>query len=202
MSLATSDSSHTVEQYLEIERQAEERYFYLDGVIYEMAGESPEHGLISTNLTGEMVSQLRGTPCALLSKDMKVRSGPDPFPPRSKKGLFSYPDIVVIRGEMRFHDTHRDVVVNPNVIIEVLSESTEAFDRGEKFLRYKKWNPTLTDYLLVAQVAPRVEHSIRQADEAWMTYVYQGLDRVIEIKSINVKLALSLVYERITFSDT
>jgi Uma2 family endonuclease len=201
MSLAISNPGHTVEEYLDIERKAEERHFYLDGVIYEMAGESLEHGLISTNLTAEVVRQLRGTPCALLSKDMKVRSGPEPFPPRSKKGLFSYPDHVVICGEIRFHDTQRDVVLNPSVIIEVLSESTEAFDRGEKFLRYKKWNPTLTDYLLVSQLAPVVEHSIRQEDEGWMTYVHRGLDRVVEIESINVKLALSLVYERVDFSD-
>jgi Uma2 family endonuclease len=96
---------------------------------------------------------------------------------------------------------HRDVVLNPNVIIEVLSESTEAFDRGDKFLRYKKWNPTLTDYLLVSQRVPVVEHSIRQEDEGWMTYVHRGLDQIVEIESINVKLALSLVYERINFSD-
>ena len=201
MSLAISDLLHTVEQYLDIERQAEERHFYLDGVVYEMAGESLAHGRISTNLAGEVSLQLRGSPCEVLSKDMKVRSGPDPFPARSKKGLFSYPDLVVLCGEIRFHDKHRDVVLNPKVIIEVLSESTEAFDRGEKFLRYKQWNQTLTDYVLVSQVAPVVEHSIRQEDEGWMTYVHQGLDRVVEIKSINVRLALSLVYDRIDFSD-
>jgi len=201
MSLAISNPGHTTEEYLRIERASEGRHFYLDGIIYEMAGESLEHGLISTNLTAEMVLQLRGTPCALLSKDMKVRSGPEPFPQHSKKGLFSYPDLVVICGQVRFHDMHRDVVLNPNVIIEVLSESTEAFDRGEKFLRYKKWNPTLTDYLLVSQRVPVVEHSIRQEDEGWMTYVHRGLDQIVEIESINVKLALSLVYERINFSD-
>ena len=201
MSLAVSNPDHTVEEYLDIERQAEERHFYLDGVIYEMAGESREHGVISTNLAIEVGLQLRGAPCALFSKDMKVRSGPEPFPPRGKKGLFSYPDLVVICGEMRFHDVHRDVVLNPNVIIEVLSESTEAFDRGEKFLRYKRWNPTLTDYVLVSQIAPVVEHSIRQDGEGWMTYVHQGLERVLEIKSINVRLALALVYDRIDFSD-
>lgn len=201
MSLAISDTGYTVEEYLEIERQAEERHFYLDGVVYEMAGESREHGLISTNLVIELGLQLRGSPCALLSKDMKIRSGPEPFPPKSKKGLFPYPDLVVICGEMKFHDAHRDVVLNPKVIIEILSESTEAFDRGEKFLRYKRWNPTLTDYMLVSQTAPVVEHSIRREDEGWTTYVHQGLHQAVEIESIKVKLSLDLIYQRIKFSE-
>ena len=87
MSLAISEPAHTVEQYLEIEREAEERCFYLDGVIYEMAGESPEHGLISTNLTGEMVLQLRGTPCALFSKGMKVSQRPRPISFTQQEGI-------------------------------------------------------------------------------------------------------------------
>ena len=192
---------HSVEEYLELERQAEQRLFYLDGVIFEMAGEGLEHGLISTSITTEIGLQLRGTDCAVLAKDIKVRSGPEPFPPRTKKGLFSYPDLLVICGEIRFHDNHRDVVLNPNVIIEILSTTTEAFDRGEKFLRYKKWNPTLTDYLLVSQVAPVIEHSIRQSDQAWTTYVHQRLDEVVQIESISVRLPLALVYDRISFPE-
>jgi Uma2 family endonuclease len=100
---------------------------------------------------------------------------------------------------MRFHDQHRDVLVNPSVIIEVLSESTEAFDRGAKFLRYQNWNPTLTDYLLVSQTSPVIDQFVRQGD-AWIYTIYQGLEQRVHIMSIDCTLRLSEVYERIEFS--
>ena len=115
-------------------------------------------------------------PCLLLSKDMKVRSNPLPHTQRFRNSLFSYPDLVIVCGEPLFHDVHRDILLNPQVIIEVLSPSTEAFDRGGKFLRYQTWNPTLTDYVLVSQEAPIIEHFIRRDDDSWSYYVYQGLD--------------------------
>jgi Uma2 family endonuclease len=132
-----------------LERDSEERHEYLDGQIYLMAGESPEHADICTNLIRELAPQLRDTPCRVRSK-AKVRSGPSPIPRKSAKGLFSYPDVVVICGEPQYYDEIRHTVINPTVIIEVLSDSTEAFDRGEKFLRYQNWNPSLTDYILVS----------------------------------------------------
>ena len=195
-----SHSRYTVEQYLEIERKSEERHYYLDGVIYEMAGESDEHGEITVNLVREISGQLMDTPCRVRTKDTKVQSGP--ANPLSRKVVFSYPDVLVICGKREFRDDHQDVITNPAVIIEVLSESTEAFDRGEKFLRYQLWNPTLTDYILVSQRTPLIEHSVRQADGAWLTYVRRGLDQVMEIKSINVALDLTRVYDRVVFSDS
>ena len=195
-----SDSPrYTVEQYLEIERKSGQRHYYLDGVIYEMAGESDEHGEITVNLVRELSTQLMDTLCRVRSKDTKVQSGP--ANPLSRKVVFSYPDVLVICGKLEFRDNHRDVIINPAVIIEVLSESTEAFDRGEKFLRYQLWNPTLTDYVLVSQSTPLVEHSIRQTDGGWLTYVCRGLDEVVEIESINVALDLARVYDRVIFSD-
>jgi Uma2 family endonuclease len=131
-------------------------------------------------------------------KDTKVRSGP--LPRRgSRKGLFSYPDLVVICGEPQFHDEHTDVVLNPTVIIEVLSESTESFDRGEKFLRYQLWSPTLSDYLLVSQAWPAIEHFIRQPNGSWSYHLYSGLDQRLMINSINCELRLPDVYERVVF---
>jgi Uma2 family endonuclease len=190
---------YTVEQYLEIERKSEERHEYMDGIIYEMAGESDEHGEITVNLVREVSSQLMGTPCRVRTKDTKVQSGAANRP--AKKVLFSYPDVLVICGKPQFRDDHRDVINNPAVIIEVLSESTEAFDRGEKFLRYKEWNPTLTDYILVSQKTAFVQHSIRQDDGAWLTYDYRGIAQVVAIKSINVTLDLTRVYDRVVFPD-
>jgi Uma2 family endonuclease len=201
MAFVPTQQRWTIDEYLSMERVAEERHEYLDGVVYTMAGESPEHADICTNLVGELRGQLRGTPCRVRTKDTKVRSGPVGQPQRSAQGLFSYPDLVVICGEPQYHDIHRDVVLNPAVIIEVLSPSTEAFDRGGKFLRYHTWNPTLTDYLLVSQAQPLVEHFTRQADGSWSYHVYQGLEQSLTIASIHSTLRLVEVYDRVTFPE-
>src|SRR5215510_16408004 len=154
MSLPQEQIRYTEDQYLSIEREAEERHEYLDGQIYAMAGESPEHGAICTNLTAEIALQLRGTPCQAFAKDMKVRSGPLPRRRPSQKGLYSYPDLVIVCEELQFLDENRDTLINPKVIIEVASPSTGSFDHGEKFRRYRKFNPSLKDYLIVAQNHP------------------------------------------------
>ena len=199
MALSQAQLLYSVDEYLAFERSADERHEYLDGHIYAMAGESLAHGIICMNLARECSTQLRGTPCLPLSKDMKVRSGPLPQTPRFRKGLFSYPDLVVVCGEPLLHDTHRDVLLNPKVIIEVLSPSTEAFDRGGKFLRYQTWNPTLTDYVLVSQAFPIMEHFIRRDDGSWSYYIYQGIDQQLSIASIGCTLYLADVYDRVVF---
>lgn len=102
-------------------------------------------------------------------------------------------------GEPRFHDAYRDVLLNPQVMIAVLSPSTEAFDRGGKFLRYHTWNPTLSDYVLVSQEAPIIEHFIRRDDGSWSYYVHQGLERQVRIASVGCTLPLADVYDRIVF---
>src|SRR5499426_3673308 len=191
MALSQAEILHTVAEYLAFERSADERHEYLDGYLYAMAGEGLNHGTICTNLVGTLQVQLRGTPCLLLSKDMKVRSSALPQTSRFRKGLFSYPDLVIVCGEPLFHDVHRDALLNPKIIIEVLSPSTEAFDRGGKFLRYQTWNPTLTDYVLVSQNAPILEHFIRRDDGSWSYYVYQGIERQVSIASVDCTLRLA-----------
>ena len=192
---------HTIEEYLAFEREAEERHEYLDGVIYAMAGESPEHGDISINLIGELREQLRDKPCRVRAKDTKVLSGSPLLAQlrRSRKGLFSYPDVTVICGEPQYLDHHRDVLINPQVLIEVLSASTEAFDRGEKFIRYRKALPSLTDYILVWQELPLIEHFIRQADGDWLTRIIEGLDTSLRIASLDCTLKLSEIYRLVNF---
>jgi Uma2 family endonuclease len=111
-----------------------------------------------TAMVGIFYNQLKGTPCQALTKDTKVRSGPTPMAGRGTQGLFSYPDIVLICGEAEFHDAYRDVILNPTTIVEVLSPATEGFDRGEKLRRFQTCNPMLTDYLLVSQDRPEIEH--------------------------------------------
>ncbi len=193
--------SYTVDEYLERERAAEERSEYLDGQIYAMAGESLSHGRISSNLGGLFFAQLRGKPCESLSKDTKVRSGPTPFSGKSKIGMFSYPDFVIICGEPECHDAEQDVILNPTVIVEILSPSTEAFDRGEKYQRYQTWNSTLRDYLLVSQDRPEIEQFSRADKGEWAHQLHSGLDAEVVITSIQCALRLAEVYERVRFSD-
>ena len=200
MAARQSQPLYSIDEYLAIERASEDRHEYLDGTIFAMAGESGEHADISANLVVVIGSQLRNTDCRARTKDTKVRSGPAPRGLRPTKGLFSYPDLVVICGEPMYHDEHRDVILNPKVIIEVLSESTEAFDRGEKFQRYQVWNPSLTDYLLVSQARPLIEHYARQAS-GWSYQFHAGLQQSVVIESIRCELRLANIYERVAFQS-
>lgn len=199
MALPQSRLLMTEAQYLEFERNAEERHEYLDGFIYLMAGESWIHGDITVNLSIILGTQLKGTDCRVRMKDTRVRSGPQPFSPRNTKGLYSYPDVMVICGEPEVLDDRRDVIGNPRIIIEVISQSTEAFDRNDKFLRYRMWNESLTDYLLVAQEQPFIEHFERRKKGEWLYHSYQGLDQNITIKSIKCTLKMADIYDRVTF---
>lgn len=190
---------YTVEQYLVWERQAEERSEFVDGEIYAMAGESGAHGDISMNLAGMLQGQLRGTPCRARTKDSKVRSGA--MKEHLGRGMISYPDMVVICGEVVYHDDQKDVILNPKVVLEVLSPSTEEFDRGGKFMRYRNFNPTLTDYLLISQTEPHIEHYLRLENGEWLLREYDGIDRSFTIESIKCSFALSELYERMNFGE-
>lgn len=200
MRLSRAPLFYTVEEYLALERASEERHEYLDGQIYAMAGESPEHGDICSNLIIEIGAQLRGRSCRVWAKDTKVRSGPIPKTRRIFKGLFSYPDLVIVCGEPQFHDTYRDVLLNPTVLIEVLSPTTEAFDRGEKFRRYRTFNPSLSDYVVVAQDQPLIEHFVRQEQGQWLlTASISALTGRVALVSVQCTLHLTNVYDRVVF---
>jgi Uma2 family endonuclease len=201
-SVRKPESFYTEDEYLALERASQERREYLDGQIYLMAGESVAHGTICTNLTAEIAVQLKGTPCRAFSKDTKVRSGPIPKSRYSAEALYSFPDLVVVCGAPQFLDEHRDVLVNPRVIIEVLSPSTEAFDRGEKFLRYREHLDSLTDYVVVAQSTPMVEHFTRQSNGEWViAATVRDISETVVLDSIGCTLRLSEVYDRIVFPE-
>jgi Uma2 family endonuclease len=189
----------TEDEYLAAERAAFERSEYLDGIAYAMAGESMAHGIISTNLVANIHNQLRQSPCQVFDKDIKVRSGPQPQKIRSTKGLYSYPDILAVCGKIETLDDKRDVITNPSLIIEILSPATERFDRGEKWMRYQQWLPSLQDYLLVSQSQPLIEHYARRADGQWIYQVASGIDSTLHLASINCTLRLADVYNRVEF---
>ncbi|HMY70759.1 MAG TPA: Uma2 family endonuclease [Blastocatellia bacterium] len=192
---------YTEAEYLAFERAAEERHEYMDGVIYAMAGESPEHGLVSANLVRIIGNHLLGKSCDLFTKDTKVRSGPLPKNRFQPKGLFSYPDLVIVCGERKYLDEHRDVLVNPTVIIEVLSDSTEKKDRRQKFMRYQQYLPSLVDYVLVSQDLPAIEIFHRPSPQSpqWEYSSAGGLKGRIVIPALKCQLKLAEVYYRVTF---
>ena len=191
----------TVQEYLDAERGSDERHEYLDGEIIAMAGEKLPHSDISVNLVGSLHLQLKGTPCRALTKDIRVCSGPLLCAGKSKKGLYSYPDIFVVCGDPEYLDDYEDVILNPKAIFEVLSPSTEAFDRGEKCRRYQTWNPTLTDYLIVSQDEPVIEHFRRKKDGSWTFRRYSGLEAAFSISSIRCELKVADVYDRVVFEE-
>ena len=176
----------TVEQYLQLERTSEIRHEFLDGLVYAMAGESPDHSTICFNLASAIGSQIRDKPGRGFSPNMKVRAGIG--------GLYAYPDLMIVCGEAKFHDEHGDVLLNPTVIFEVLSPSTEKYDRGEKFRRYRTEIESLQDYVLVSQDQLRVDHHHREADGAWSQTEVIGKDGVVVLKSIVCTVPLTEVY--------
>jgi Uma2 family endonuclease len=181
----------TPEEYLEFERASEARHEFLDGDLYAMAGESLSHSRVCINLAREVGNKLKGKPCEPLSPNMKVRT--------SNASLFAYPDLTIVCGEPVFHDTKKDVLVNPKVIFEVLSPSTEIHDRTTKFMRYRMGNETLIDYILVSQEKPFVEHFTRQADGDWRYRSYSSLTDSFEIESVACLLSLEEIYDRVEF---
>jgi Uma2 family endonuclease len=183
----------TPEEYLLVERGAAYRSEYLDGEIYAMAGASRAHNTIVNNLSGEFHRLLKGTPCQGMSQDMKVDT--------RDAGLYAYPDYVIVCGEQRYLDSHEDVLINPQVIVEVLSPSTEKYDRTTKFDRYSRLE-TLREYVLVAQERPRIEHYVRQNDGNWVNNVILGLDASLALATVDAAVCLADIYDRITFTDT
>ena len=201
MALPQSKLVCTVEQYLEFERQSEERHQFIDGEIFEMAGESLAHSRIGTNFIRELSTTLRGKPCEVLSPSMKIRSGPHIKGMRNTKGLFSYADCLVVCGQPLFHDDHKDVLLNPTVVVEVLSHSTQSFDRGDKFRRYQTWNESLEDYVISWQTRPRIEHFQRRPDGKWLMEFVEGLESTLRLESIDCELRLSDLYDRVEFPE-
>jgi Uma2 family endonuclease len=173
-------------QYLELERTSELRHEFLDGLVYAMAGESPDHSTICYNLATITGSQIKERPCRGFSPNMKVQAGIG--------GLYAYPDLMIVCGEARFQDDRGDVLLNSTVIFEVLSPSTEKYDRGEKFLRYRTRIESLKDYVLVSQDKMQIEHYHREFDGTWTLTEARSQEGLLLLTSIESKLELIDVY--------
>ncbi len=181
----------TPEEYLVSERKATLKSEYLNGEILAMSGASLAHTRITADIVTELNIQLRGRECEVISNDMRVKIGP--------KGAYLYPDVVVFCGEPQFEDNIFDTLLNPILIVEVLSPTTEAFDRGEKFAHYQALT-SLREYILVSQDRIRVEQ-YRLIKTQWVQAEFQAHEDVLPLDSIGCELPLQDIYRRVAFSD-
>ncbi len=180
---------YTPEEYLALERTAEYRSEYLDGAIFARATANEAHNLLTGNLIWQLGNQFEGRPCRVYASAMRVQVSPN--------RMYTYPDVVAVCGPREFADDQRDTLLNPSVIFEVLSPSTEAYDRGEKFAHY--WRlASLTDYVLVAQDQMRVEHFTRQGD-GWFVTAVGSPDEAVRLDSLDITLTLRAIYARVEF---
>ncbi len=179
------------EDWLEDERAVlEGRSEYLDGDVFAMAGASLEHNIIVVNISSKLHAQMKGRPCQVYTNDMKVLI-------RSANAC-TYPDLAAHCGEPELLDDRRDVLLNPGLIIEVLSDSTAACDRGDKFALYRRI-PSLREYLLVSQDQVRVECYRRDVDDHWTLTDYTGLEDRIPLESLDCTLVLAEIYDKVEF---
>lgn len=179
----------TPEEYLEIERQAETKSEYVFGEVFAMSGASLRHSLIATNVAAELRAQLKKRPCTVHASDLRVKNVAENY---------FYPDVVVICGDPEYDDAHRDTILNPRVIVEVLSDSTQNYDRGGKFAQYRKLD-SLAEYVVIAQSAPHVEHHVRQPDNQWILRETEDATDVIALASVDCVLPLAEIYDKVDF---
>jgi Uma2 family endonuclease len=176
-------------EYLRLERQSEYKSEYVNGEIFAMTGASRKHNLVSGNIFGELRQQLKGRPCEAFMVDMRVKV--------TATGLYTYPDVVVVCGEPKFEDKYVDTLLNPTVLVEVLSQSTERYDRIAKSSYYRTLD-SLTEHLLVAQDEVRLEQYVKQENGTWLLFEYTSLEVVVELPSISCALDLSDVYDKVS----
>jgi Uma2 family endonuclease len=181
----------TPQEYLAIERQNDVKSEYWSGEMFAMAGASEAHNLIVLNVGAELRAQLKGKSCRVYPSDMRVRI--------PRKPSYKYPDVSVVCGQPRFEDDHRDILLNPLVIVEVLSPSSESYDRGAKFREYRAID-ALQEYVLISQEQPLIERYMRQAQTRfWTLSDAAGLDERLVLESIACELALAEVYAQVEF---
>jgi Uma2 family endonuclease len=178
----------TPEEYLAIERQAEYKSEYFNGEMFAMTGASTQHNQITSNLIRVLGNQLLDRPCNVYGSDMRVRV--------SSAQKYTYPDVIVTCGQRIFEDKETDTLLNPIIIIEVLSKSTEGYDRGQKF-EYYQLIESFTDYILITQQPYRVEHYVKQEQGRWTYYDLRSADDVLRLDSVGCEVSLKDIYLKV-----
>ncbi|MBE0689164.1 MAG: Uma2 family endonuclease [Anaerolineae bacterium] len=177
-----------VDEYLDFERNSDTKHEYFDGEIFAMAGASPNHNIITSNTITHLTNQIGERSCIVFASDQMIRT---------PSGLYAYPDISVVCGTPQYDEKATDILLNPTLIVEVLSPSTENYNRGEKFRHFKTIS-TLREYVLIAQDTHRVERYAYQSGSDWLFANAMGLTGEIELKSIGITLDLARLYRNIT----
>lgn len=188
--MAQVKQKRSIEEYLAFERASDTKHEYFQGDVFAMAGGTARHSIITTNISASLHSQVRQRICTVYSSDMRVKV--------QQHTLYTYPDVSVVCGESQYEDEREDTLLNPTVIIEVLSPSTENYDRGKKSQFYRTI-PSLQEYILVAQDDIHIEHFVRHSDHQWLFSETTLRDREILLASIDCSVALEDVYARISF---
>ncbi len=183
---------YSLEDYFALEERGEGKHEYFRGEIFAMTGGTERHNLITGNVIGELRNQLRGKGCKVYPSDLRVKI--------EATGLYTYPDTLVICGPVQFEGTRRDSVTNPVLIAEVLSPSTEGYDRGRKFQQYREI-PSLRAYLLIAQDAMRVEYYARQNGQEWRFTDYITPEARIHLEAVDATVTLADIYDQVQFED-
>jgi len=178
---------YSPQEYLTIERTSQQRNEYFNGEIFAMGGASERHNLIVGNVFASLHAQMRDKPCKVYSSDMRVKI--------SETGLYTYPDVVALCGEATFDDQQQDTLLNPLVIIEVLSKSTEGYDRGDKFAHYRRIE-SLLEYLLISQDKNRIEYYRRQPDNQWLMSEVSPPHERLDLFSIQCTLLIADIYAK------
>lgn len=182
---------YTIEQYAEMEESAPYKSEFIAGRIYAMSGGTPSHSLIAGNIILELGNKLKSGPCKVYTSDLRVGIMP--------LDIETYPDVTIVCGEPHINPFDKNSIINPSVIFEVLSPSTERYDRGEKWEHYQRLD-SLQEYLLVSQHKPKIEHYVRQDNGTWIFTSTEGLDAAVTI--LGASLSLAEVYDKITFPET
>ncbi|MEO6391100.1 MAG: Uma2 family endonuclease [Pyrinomonadaceae bacterium] len=182
----------TEEEYLAFERQSEFKHEFFNGEVFAMTGVRRAHARIATNLSTSLDNQLRDATCNVYSGDLRVKV--------PSTGLYTYPDLIVTCGEEKFADDEFDTLLNPIVLIEILSSSTEAYDRGRKFENYQAIE-SFREYVLVSQTARRIEHYLRESGSEWHYREIREAGSKIRLPTIECELNLDEVYAKVVFTD-
>ncbi len=180
----------TEQEYLTQEREAEVRHEYWFGTVVAMSGGTRTHSVISGNLIGELHQALKRRDCEVYSSDMRLRV--------SSAGLYVYPDVMVVCGKPVLADSRNDVLLNPTVIVEVLSPSTEKYDMAEKAWHYRNLE-SVRDYVIVAQQRPKIEVFHRNSNREWLISITEGIDASLRLESLDLEIALADIYARVKF---
>ena len=189
--VANPKRRYTLEEYFELERKSEERFEFWDGEVFCMSGGSRAHDRILINFIVHLSAKLRARTCRVFSSDMRIKVPSAP--------PYRYADISALCGEAKFEQIGGvDALTNPALIVEVLSPSTEGYDRGDKFTRYKSV-PSFSEYLPVAQHRPHVTHLVRQDDGVWIHNEYNDFEATLKLSSLDCELTMREVYENVSF---